>query len=244
MAGDEKNSRGKQLAASLGSGDCRRFGHADLRAAAACLLLLLALRPGNASAEWTGISMDFANNTSDWKFRSETRQARNSEFQFSIEERTASGLAVGVAIGYFDMRLAGSTDLETIKFDGQYFRIYLRQDYAMTDKLSLHGGLGFKYASGTESGSAEERPSIDWNETDVEIGIGFLLGNLRVMPFAAWNDVDGDISGAAGTSTFGLERPDTLGIRFDLFVERTAFVGLELTSGSHSGGKLMFVRRY
>jgi hypothetical protein len=36
----------------------------------------------------------------------------------------------------------------------------------------------------------------------------------------------------------------TRGIRFDLFVERTAFVRLEFVDGSRTGGYLVFVRRY
>jgi hypothetical protein len=64
------------------------------------------------------------------------------------------------------------------------------------------------------------------------------------MPFAAWSDVDGDISGGEGASVFELEDPVTRGIRFDLFVEHTAFVRLEFVDGSRSGGYLVFARRY
>ena len=224
--------------------DCGCPRHSPCRALLAGLLLLLALQPGSASAEWTGVTLDLSNLDSDWDFRGETRESRNSQLQFSIEERTASGLAIGVAIGYFDMRLVSPSDADTLKFDGQYFGIYLRHDYAMTDSLSLHSGLGFKYASGSESGSSEDAAEVDWTETDVEIGIGIRVANLRIMPFAAWSDVDGDISDDNGTSVFSLEQPDTQGIRFDLYVEQTAFVRIELVTGSRTGGTLVFARRY
>ncbi len=206
--------------------------------------LLLALHSGDASAEWTGISLDLANTDSDWNFGGEIRRASISEISFRIEERTASGLAVGAAIGYFDMRLLGTTPAETAKFDGQYFGVFLRQDFALTPRLSLHGGIGFKYASGTESGTEADGADIDWTETDAELGIGIRVGNLRIMPFAAWSEIDGDTSDSSGTNVFSLDRPDTQGIRFDLYTEQTAFVRLEFVTGSRSGGKLIFARRY
>ena len=214
------------------------------RGIAGGLLLLLAFHSGIAGAEWTGVTLDLANTDSDWKFRGQVREARNSELSFSIEERAASGLAIGVQIGYFDMRLIAPDETETLKFDGQYFGIYLRHELAIGERLSLHSGLGLKYASGTESGDAEDQAEIDWIETDVEIGIGIRAGNLRIMPFAAWNDVDGDISDENGTSVFNLAQSDTQGVRFDLYVEQTAFVRLELVTGSRSGGTLVFARRY
>lgn len=227
-----------------------RLATADRRRHRRCLRygivigLMLVFTPGSASAEWTGISLDIANTDTDWKFRNETREASNSEISFQIEERTAGGLTVGAAIGYFDMRLLGPTAAETAKFDGQYFAILLRQDFAMTPRWSLHGGIGFKYASGTESGIAVDGADIDWTETDAELGIGFRVANLRVMPFAAWSEVDGDVSDSGGTAVFSMNQPDIQGIRFDLFTEQTAFVRLEFVSGGRTGGTLVFARRY
>jgi len=224
----------------------RKPGHSVLDLIAAVLLLLLGLHSTGANAEWTGVALNLANTDSDWKFAGETRRASNSEIEFSIEERTSSGLAIGAAIGYFDMRLLGATSAGTLKFDGQYFDIYLRQDFALSERLSLHGGLDIKYASGSESGTAEgdDPADIDWTETNAELGIAFRVGNLRIMPFAAWSEDDGDISDQTGTSVFGLDQADTQGIRFDLFVERTAFVRLEFVTGGRSGGTLVFARRY
>ena len=228
----------------FGTTDHRGSRHSGCRGIIGSLLLLLVFHSGIAGAEWTGVTLDLANTDSDWKYRNQVREARNSELSFSIEERTASGLAIGARIGYFDMRLVAPDDTETLKFDGQYFGIYLRHDLAIAERLSLHSGLGLKYASGTESGDAEDQAEIDWTETDVEIGIGIRAGNLRIMPFAAWNHVDGDISDENGTSVFDLVQSDTQGIRFDLYVEQTAFVRLELVTGSRSGGTLVFARRY
>lgn len=208
------------------------------------LLLLLGLQSGNANAEWTGVSLNLGNTDVDWEFRDETREAQISELSFQIEERTASGLAVGASIGYMDLRVVADTDIATRKFDGQFLGIYLRQDYPVTDNMSLHGGFGFRYSSGNESGDSDIDSDIDWTETGFEFGIGFRVVNLRIMPFVAWSDVDGDISGEGGTSIFELEDPLTRGIRFDLFVERTAFVRLEFVDGSRTGGYLVFARRY
>ena len=208
------------------------------------LLLLLGLQPGIANADWSGISLNIGDTDVDWKFRDENRKAQISEISFQIEDRTDSGLAVGANIGYMDLRVVADTDIATRKFGGQFFGIYLRQDYSITKNLSLHGIFGFRYASGNESGDPDISSDISWSETGLELGIGFRFVNVRIMPFAAWNNVDGDISGDDGTSVFELEDPLTRGIRFDLYVEQTAFVRLEFVDGSRSGGYLVFARRY
>ena len=66
---------------------------------------------------------------------------------------------------------------------------------------------------------------------------------LRIAPYAIYQDVDGDISGG-GTEVFEPDEPLTQGVRFDYFVEDTAFVRFEFVAGGRSGGYLSFVRRY
>jgi hypothetical protein len=209
-----------------------------------CGLLLLGLQSGVANADWSGISLTIGDTDVGWKFRDENREAQISEISIQIEDRTDSGLAVGASIGYVDLRLVADTDIATRKFDGQFVGIYLRQDYAVTDKLSLHGIFGFRYASGNESGDVDINSDISWSETGLELGIGYRIVNLRIMPFAAWSNLDGDISDEDGTRIFELEDPLTQGIRFDLYVEQTAFVRLEFVDGSRRGGYLVFARRY
>ena len=208
------------------------------------LLLLLGLQTGIAEADWSGISLHIGDTDVDWKFRDETRTAQTSEISFRIEDRTDSGLAIGANIGYMDLRLVADTDIATRKFSGQFFGIYLRQDYSITDNLSLHGIFGFRYATGNENGESDINSDISWSETGLELGIGFRFANLRIMPFVGWDTVDGDISGDDATSVFELEEPVTRGIRFDLYVEQTAFVRLEFVDGSRKGGYLVFARRY
>jgi hypothetical protein len=187
--------------------------------------------------------MNFGNNDADWLVSGEAREARIREIDFRVEERTQSGLAFGAVIGYMDLRLSEGSDSGTQKFDGQYLGIYLRQDYAINDSLSLHGGLGLSYHSGRESGDAETKADIDWTESEFELALGFRFANLRIMPFARLTHIDGDISNG-GTQIFELEQSDSAGVRFDIFVEQSAFVRIELVSGAYEGGHVVFVRRY
>jgi len=240
MPGAKPRSVGEG-AVPLPPGTCRTI---VLRVLRCGLLLLFGLQAGIANADWSGISLKIGDTDADWKFRDENREAQVSEISFQIEDRTNSGLAVGANIGYMDLRLVADTDIATRKFDGQFFGIYLRQDYSITDSLSLHGMFGFRYASGNESGDPNINSDISWSETGIEFGVGFRFVNLRIMPFVAWSNVDGDISDDEGTKIFELEDPLTQGIRFDLYVEQTAFVRLEFVDGSRRGGYLVFVRRY
>lgn len=210
------------------------------------LLLLTLFFPSIAAAFWTGISARLANFDSDWAFESGTREAQLGELSFQIEERTGSNLAVGAEIGYFDLRVIPPSDspLETLKFDGQYLGIYLRQPLRLNDWLTLHGSLGLRYSTGGESGSSDDdEAEIDWTSTLFELGLSLRYSNFRVTPYLVLHDIDGDISDD-GTEVFEMEEDASQGIRIDYFVEDTAFIQFDFTTGGSVGGYINFVRRY
>lgn len=212
-----------------------------------CLVLSSLLLPAAAPAQWTGVSARLANVESDWSFDSGRREADISSLSFQIEEKTASGLAVGLDLGYMDMRLIASADslAENLKFDGQYIGIYLRQPLRISERLELHGMLGFSYHSGDQSGadSDDDEAEIDWTSSLFELGLGFGFSNFRVTPYVVYEDIDGDISGG-GTEVFDLHDNLSQGIRFDYFVEDTAFIQFDFIAGGSAGGYINFVRRY
>ena len=210
-------------------------------------LLLLLLFTSLASADWTGVSLEFGDTDSDWEFEDDTREARVSELSFSVEEKIDTGLAFGASLGYFDMRVVADSNsaAETRKFDGQYLGIYIRQPFELSQHVALHGLFSYRYATGSESGADDEddEKDIDWTQSSFELGFNLRFSRLRIAPYAIYQDIDGDISGG-GTDVFELDEPLTQGIRFDYFLEDSAFVRFEIVSGGRSGGYLSFVRRY
>ncbi len=214
---------------------------------ARCLVLASLVLPAAAQAEWTGVSARLANVESDWSFESGRREADISELSFQIEEKIESGLAVGLDLGYMDMRLIPSADspAESLKFDGQYIGIYLRQPLRISERLELHGMFSISYHSGDQSGADadDDDAEIDWTSSLLEIGMGLRFSKFRVTPYAVYNDIDGDVSGG-GTEVFDMEDNLSQGIRFDYFVEDTAFIQFDFIAGGSAGGYLNFVRRY
>lgn len=198
-----------------------------------------------AVADWTGIALEIGNYDSDWEFERDTREAQISEISFQIEEKTGSGLAVGASIGYVNMRAvaASNSPAETMKFDGEFISVYLRQPVRISEHVFLNAALSFRYTSGSESGDQDEPAEMDWTESAFELGLGMRFGNLRLMPYAAYRDIDGDISDN-GTDVFEVEESLVQGLRFDYFVEDSAFIRLEFVSGGAQGGYINFVRRY
>lgn len=207
-----------------------------------------------ASADLTGISFEIGHYDSDWEFEDDTREAQIDQISFHLEERIESGLAFGFGIGYFDMRVVADSNsaAETLKFDGQFIDIYLRLPLQLSESISLHTAFSIGYNNGSESGGSddddvtidsEDEADIDWTEVTFELGLGLRFGNFRVLPYAAFHDIDGDISGN-GTDVFEMEDEMVQGLRLDYFVEDTAFVRFELVSGGSQGGYLIFVRRY
>jgi hypothetical protein len=209
------------------------------------LFLLLLSCGGIARAEWTGVAFEIGDMDSDWKFADDTRVAKSNSLRMSIEERTSSGLAVGGAISYLSILVDGGDATDSIDFEAENPEVYLRQDYVLSESFELHGRFSYGYYNGRENTSSD-RADINWSEVKLEFGASFRHDNLRITPFVSYADVDGDISGGSVPSTlvFELEDPTSYGVQLDIFVERTAFIGIRAQTGSQSGGYISFVRRY
>ncbi len=208
------------------------------------LLAVLCIYSGLAQAFWTGVAVDLANYDSDWLFDDGRREAQINSLDFQVEEKTEAELRVGAVIGYFDMRVIADSAATNRKFDGQYLGLYLRQPFRITENIALHGSLNLRYASGNESGQQEDEASIDWTSSKLRLGLGFRFGNWRVVPFTAYQHIDGDISDDEGTGVFEMEEAQITGLSFDYFVQQDAFVRLEFRDGGQTGGWLTFARRY
>ena len=207
------------------------------------LLILFFLYAGLAEAEWTGVALDIANYDSDWQFDSGVREAQITSISFRIEEKLEPGLIVGGGIGYFDMTVRGNSGASAQDFDGQYLEIYLHQPFPVSERISIHGAFAYRYYSGDNSGG-DEREDIDWNEVSLQIGVGVRFAHLRITPFVAYYNIDGDISDDSDTGSFENDDSVSQGVSFDYFADDSGYIRLELRTGYQSGGYIGFVRRY
>jgi len=197
-----------------------------------------------ARAEYTGVAFEITDYDSDWKFADgSTTVAKINSLSLQIEERAESGLTVGGSLAYLSMRVGGDSTSSSTKFDAENLTIYLRQDFPLGESTSLEGLLSYGYHSGRENVEGD-RADIQWSQAGVEIGLGFRLDSLRITPFASYTHVDGDINDVSSSRAFELEDPYSYGLRFDFFVDASAYVGVRLQTGSQSGGSISFVRRY
>ena len=210
------------------------------------LAFILVFYAGLANALWTGVAMEMGSADSDWDFSASTREAQISELSFRVEEKTNGELRVGASIGILDMRLLGDTPALTQKFSGEFIGVYLRLPVQLSQRISLHGQLNLGYHSGRESGVADgdNRTYLDWSEYQVQLGLSLRFGNFRIIPYAAYTDIDGDTSDDTMTTIFELDEAQSQGVRFDYYVEESAFIRLEFITGSHAGGYLTFARQY
>ncbi len=207
------------------------------------LLVILFLYAGLAQADLTGVTVELANVDADWKFDGGVREAQINSIAFQIEEKTATGLSVGGGIGYLDMRVLGDSNTDTRKFDGEYLQIYLRQEIRISERISLQGLFSYSYNTGRDN-KEDDRADIDWNEASFQIDASLRFANFAITPFAAYYDIDGDISDNNGTEVFDMDDPVSQGIRFDFYTDSTAFIRIVFQSGGQSGGYLTFARRY
>jgi hypothetical protein len=208
-----------------------------------CILLVLLGFNGFASADWTGVAFEIGSLEADWKFSDGTRKAKSNSLLLQVEERAGNGFTVGVGFGYHSLRLDSDNGSDSIDFEVQNFEIYLRQEFPLSESVTVEGLLNYGLYAGDEN-SSDDRAEIDWNQVSVEIAVVFRLERWRITPFASYTNIDGDTSDLDGAGSFELEDPFNQGLRFDIFTDSTAFVRIELQAGSQAGGYLSFVRRY
>ena len=208
-----------------------------------CGLMLFLFYSGLVNAFWSGVAFEFGSIDSDWDFKRETREAQIDQISIKLEDKVGSSLTGGLELGYFDMRVVApdSSTAETLKFDGGFFSVYLRQPVDISDWLSLYGKIGLRYTSGSESGDGDA--DIDWTTALFELGMGLRFSNYRITPFVTYEDVDGDISND-GTETFEMDEEVSQGIKFDYFTDSVSFIQLVFVTGGNEGGYINFVRRY
>lgn len=208
-----------------------------------CVTMLLVALPATGSAFWTGVELDLGKTDSDWQFDRETREAQTSLIGFRIEEKTETGLRIGVNLGYSTVRLVADSPAPTLKFDAQFVGIYLNRLLPLGDRFEFYGQLDLAYHSGRDN-RGDERIEIDWTEVAVEVGASLRAKHYRFTPYLRYADIDGDVDDVGGIDVFDRDEPASGGLHFDYYVEPTAFVRLSLQGGGEAGGFLRFVRRY
>lgn len=213
------------------------------RGGRALVTLWLIVCPAVTSAFWTGVELDLANTETDWEFEGETREAQTSLIGFRIEEKTATGLRIGVNLGYSSIRLVADSPTPTLKFDEQFVGIYLNRLLRLGEHFEFYGQFDLSYHGGRENRD-DERIDIDWIEAAIEVGASLRAAHYRFTPFLRYVDIDGDIDDVDGIDVFERDEPASAGLHLDYFVEPTAYVRLSLLAGGDSGGILSFVRRY
>ena len=207
------------------------------------LFLYTGLAKAEAEAESIGVALDIASYKSDWQFDSGVREAKITSISFQLEEKLEAGLTVGGGIGYFDMSVRGNSNVSSQDFDGQYLEIYLNHPFPVSERISIHGAFAYRYYSGNGN-NGDEREDIDWSEVNLQIGVGVRFAHLRITPFMAYYNIDGDISDDSGTGSFENDDSVSQGVSFDYFADDSGYIRLELRSGYQSGGRLSFERRY
>jgi hypothetical protein len=208
------------------------------------LIAALLLAPGLAAADPTGIRAYFSENDVDWNFDDGKREASISEFSFQIEERLDGDTRLGFGFGYMNVSLRSDDDsIDTRRFDAQYLDLFLRQPFTLNDHLEVSTHFNYRYNTGKDD-NEEDPANIDWSEAGFEIGLGMRVSRLRVTPYVAYHYVNGDVDADSGSEAFDLEDNTSHGVRIDLYVEKTAYVGVALERGDYSRLYFTFAREY
>ncbi len=197
-----------------------------------------------ARAEWTGISVNIEDYSTTWQFQTLQRTIDINQWNFNLEEKTTSALRVGLSIGQSRIRISDNiSPANTQKFHANLLGIYLRLPLSLGDNFSVQGRLSYRINSGRDSKDIDPG-QIEWYETEVELGLSGQWQSVRFTPFVAYRNVDGDITDSSGIELFDPVDEISTGIRFDYYIDPTAYIRFQLFSGANAGGYLVFAREY
>lgn len=206
-------------------------------------MLVLLGGPGYANEVTSGVSLKFATLNSDWKFSDGTREATINSVILTIEQRATTGLTVGGSIGYHNLSLDDQNGGDSTTFDAENLEIYLRQGFPLSESITLEGLLSYAWYTGSANDNGDSA-ELDWSQVGLELGANFRHGNWAITPYAGYTYIDGDTSGLDDGGGFELNDEFSGGVRFDIYVDSTSFVSVDLRTGAQTGGFLSFVKRY
>ncbi len=208
------------------------------------LIITLGLCNRSAQAEWTGVSVEIGESTSDLQFETGIRTMRKDVVSFQIEEKTATNLRVGLSLGITNIRISNKLPPDNAqKFEGGYFGFYLRLPVQLGEHFSLESLYSYQYHSAANSNDSLTS-DLEWHNNRLQIGLGAQFQSLRITPFIAYRNVSGDISDDTGTELFDTVDNISRGISFDVFIEPGAYIRFQLFDGDEEGGYLTFAREY
>ena len=210
------------------------------------LIIIVAgfIGPKHAWADWTGISVNIENTDSDWIVGGQSKRADISSLSFRIEDTTLSGLRVGATMGRSTIRLGDrSSPVIDQKFDAEFFGVYLRQPIRINDNFSVFGLLSYRFNSGDDLNEIDTG-QIEWHERLFTLGLSARFASFRIAPFVSFRSIDGDVNQNDVIEVFDSDESYSRGFSLDYFVEPSAYLRLEYTSGDVEGGFLRFVREY
>jgi hypothetical protein len=208
------------------------------------LTLAFCLGSSSAQAQWTGISVEIGESSSDLEFETEQRTMRVDSLSLQIEEKTATDLRVGFSIGLTSIRSTNILPPDNgQKFEGNQLGFYLRLPLQLGEYFSLEGLYSYRYNTATDS-SISSPSEIEWHDNRLKIGLGTKLQTLRFTAFLVYRSMSGDISNNTSVELFDSIDKISRGISFDYFVESTAFIRLQLSRGAEDIAYLNLVRVY
>ena len=195
------------------------------------------------AAEVSGLRVYIAENEVDWNFDDVKREADITELSFQIEEQIDTGTRLGAGLGYLNVSLRGEEGFETRRFDAQFIEFFMRHPFMLTESLELNTKFNYRYNTGDDDDD-DDSANIDWSEAGIELGIGIQFSRMKMTPYAAYRYLDGDLDADSGSESFDLDDRVSGGLRLDLYVDNSSYVGVALESGDYSRFYLTFATEY
>ena len=220
------------------------FQCCDFRLLAAWVLVgISCLCPPPAAADLSGIRAYFAENDIDWNFASGKREASVNELSFQLEEAIDTGTRLGAGFGYMDVLLRGDATTPSRSFNAHYLEFFARHPFTLSENIELSTRFNYRFNSGDDR-NEDDPARIDWSEAGLELGLGIQVSRVRLTPYAVYLYLDGDIDAASGSESFDLDDQISTGLRLDLFIDDTSYVGFSVETGDYSRVFLVFAREY
>jgi len=205
---------------------------------------LVGLLLSGQAVAWSGITATVGEYDEVWRIGGVARPVTLGRYGLAVEDRTAVGLRLGLAVGEFALRIENRDAAQFDDYVGQYVDLRLRWPLELGSVLSVHGDFAYSWQSGIPSAEGGDTDGIDWSRTRFGLGLQLRLGVIGLRPFFEWRSLEGGADVAGARQLFENDSRTSAGLVVDIEVEPSGFVRFTWLGEGRTGLMLSFVRAY
>jgi len=203
--------------------------------------LLVLFFPTASLAAWTGIGLNFGDETIPIISANQALLLTPFTLSLEVEESTSQGLRIGAKLAKTGLEIEGLA--QKIESASEAIGLYLYFPYEISSNFGINAKLSITKAS-TSLGETEV--GIDFLEKKGSLGVSIKWQAIRITPTINARSIKGDYRALTNADSFSFKQQQTVynSLNVDYFVAQNSYVRFTVTEHSEGTFNLTFTTSY